>query len=167
MRVKTGLFDTLILDKQHAEAKVENLEKTRYVENIEFVICSEIMLIIINLVLLRIAELSGNIEDRNRYLKRINIDFWKEYKKQYDEIKCDVLYYLDLASKVSILGNKDIIELKAIQEKKWVEIESIVNNSQKALEEKIPIYYRLKDDGSIVGYIPQITAPEFANNYSN
>lgn len=140
-------------DKKEAEEKVKALQSSRYFEYLEMVMQAEALSFIASAISIKVAENLGNEEDVKIYAKRMNLDYWNKYVDQFNKIKHDVIKYLELEAKSSLINSKSIKALKDEQLKAFNNVEEAMLNLQRQPEINTVQYIKINDDGSLVKYL--------------
>lgn len=140
-------------DKKEAEEKVKALQSSRYFEYLEMVMQAEALSFIASAISIKVAENLGNEEDVKIYAKRMNLDYWNKYVDQFNKIKHDVIKYLELEAKSSLINSKSIEALKDEQLKAFNNVEEAMLNLQRQPEINTVQYVKINDDGSLVKYL--------------
>lgn len=129
-------------NKKEAEQKVQLLNEAHYFTNIKMALCADAIEFVSNLVLIKIAHYLGNNEDKSRYMRRINLNFWNHNVNYFNRIKHDVLKYLELQSRDTWLEQhkKDILRMMSEQTKQFNDVEEMAKHFQESFNCNTPLY---------------------------
>ena len=142
-------------DKKEAEAKIKALEDSHYFEYLEIVMQAEFLAFFAAAVSIKVANYLRNDEDVDIYLKRMNLDYWNDYVNQFNQIRHDVVKYLELQAKDSWIQKGTITKMKDEQISRFNEVEKSMQNLQKQLNPNKIQYIKVQEDGVWMKYIPK------------
>ena len=155
-KIKDLKIDSELTDEKEAQSKIQKLHDSGYFEYLDLAIQAEVLTYIAYAVLIKIAKNLGNEEDVEIYMANLNINFWDKYATQFDNVKHDVIKYLELQSESSWFKTKSITDMKNEQMKIFNNIEADMLKRQELLNKTFVQYIEVKDDGTIRKFIPKL-----------
>lgn len=140
-------------DKKEVEAKIAKLEDSKYFEYLEMVMQSEVMVYIASAITTKIAAYLGDTENMELYANKMSLDYWDNYKSQFQEIKHDVLKYIELQKGSSWFNSNEINLLLKKYEAKFNSKEESMLKLQEQFDCHTTQYVVIEEDGSVHKYI--------------
>lgn len=140
-------------DIEEAKSKITRLKDSHYLDYLQMVMLSEVLSYIANVVSLKMAKSMNATEDVKNFMKRLNLDYWKNYQNQFARLRYDVITYLELSAKDSWFESKKIQRLKEEQEAVFEKLEVSLIEIQNSLDQRIVQYLKIDKDGSIKKYM--------------
>ena len=140
-------------DIEEAKSKITRLKDSHYLDYLQMVMLSEVLSYIANVVSLKMAKSMNATEDVKNFMKRLNLDYWKNYQDQFARLRYDVITYLELSAKDSWFESKKIQRLKEEQEAVFEKLEVSLIEIQNSLDQQIVQYLKIDKDGSIKKYM--------------
>lgn len=153
LQIKPFNVNAQLTDKKEAEAKIKALRDSRYLEYLDMAMYAEVLTFIASVVSIKVAKYLGNDEDVDIYLKRMNLDYWNNYVNQFNQIRHDVVNYLERQAKASWVHGSAITEMKDKQINQFNKVEKSMQNLQKQLNPNIVQYIKVQEDGELKKYI--------------
>ena len=140
-------------DKKEAEQKIQTLQESHYFDYLDMSMQAEVLTFIASVISIKVAESLDNKEDMKIYTYRINLDYWNNYVDQFNQIKHDVIKYLELEAETSLLQGKSITKMKDEQLEKFNTIEESMLKLQRQFECRTKQYIQVQKDGGLKKYI--------------
>lgn len=140
-------------DKKEAEQKILALQESHYFDYLDMSMQAEVLTFIASVISIKVAESLDNKEDMKIYTYRINLDYWNNYVDQFNQIKHDVIKYLELEAETSLLQGKSITKMKDEQLEKFNTIEESMLKLQRQFECRTKQYIQVQKDGGLKKYI--------------
>lgn len=140
-------------DKKEAEQKILALQESHYFDYLDMSMQAEVLTFIASVISIKVAESLGNKEDMKIYTDRIHLDYWNNYVDQFNQIKHDVIKYLELESETSWVQGKSITKMKDEQLEKFNTIEESMLKLQRQFECRTKQYIQVQKDGGLKKYI--------------
>lgn len=139
-------------DKKEAEQKIQTLQESHYFDYLDMSMQAEVLTFIASVISIKVAMSLGNTEDMKIYAD-MNLDFWNNYVDQFNQIKHDVIKYLELEAESSWLQGKSITKMKNEQLKKFNNYEESMLKLQREFECRTKQYIQVQKDGGLKKYI--------------
>jgi len=140
-------------DKGEAEQKIKALQKSNYFYYLDMAMQAESLYFIASAISLKIALCLRNEEDAKRYLGRMNIEYWYNYVDQFNEIKHDVIKYIELEAEESVSDKETLLAMKDEQLNIFNAFEESMMKLQKQFDCRTVQYLKLEEDGTMKKYI--------------
>lgn len=140
-------------DKKEAERKIQALNDSHYFENLEMAMQAEVLTFIASSISMKVARYLGNEEDITIYANRMTLDYWSNYIDQFNQIKHDVIKYIELEAEASWTQSKSILEMKEKQLKHFNSVETSMLKLQEQFECHSTQYLISQEDGSLKKYL--------------
>lgn len=140
-------------DKKEAEQKIQALQESHYFDYLDMSMQAEALTFIAAAISIKVAMSLGNTEDMKIYADRMNLDYWNNYVDQFNQIKHDVIKYLELETETSLLQEKSITKMKDEQLEKFNTIEESMLKLQRQFECRTKQYIQVQKDGGLKKYI--------------
>lgn len=140
-------------DKKEAEQKILALQESHYFDYLDMSMQAEALTFIAAAISIKVAMSLGNTEDMKIYADRMNLDYWNNYVDQFNQIKHDVIKYLELEAETSLLQGKSITKMKDEQLEKFNTIEESMLKLQRQFECRTKQYIQVQKDGGLKKYI--------------
>jgi hypothetical protein len=140
-------------DKKEAEQKIQTLQESHYFDYLDMSMQAEALTFIAAAISIKVAMSLGNTEDMKIYADRMNLDFWNNYVDQFNQIKHDVIKYLELEAESSWLQGKSITKMKDEQLEKFNTIEESMLKLQRQFDCRTKQYIQVQKDGGLKKHI--------------
>ena len=140
-------------DKKEAEQKIQALQESHYFDYLDMSMQAEALTFIAAAISIKVAMSLGNTEDMKIYADRMNLDYWNNYVDQFNQIKHDVIKYLELEAETSWVQGKSITKMKDEQLEKFNTIEESMLKLQRQFECRTKQYIQVQKDGGLKKYI--------------
>ncbi len=138
-------------DKKEAEGMIDNLEKSNYFHYLEMAMQAECLYFMANVILMQITKC--NKDDQKRYSGRINLDFWNTYSPQFKKIRHEVIRYLELEAKASLVQGESIMLMKKNQQNLFDKFEKDMLNLESQFNIDTQIFIQVQESGELKQYL--------------
>lgn len=142
-----------LTDFKEAECKVMNLEKSKFFAYFNIVMDAELLNYMATIILLKIAQSLNMTEDINNFSDRLKLSSWNYYLSKFNEVKHDVLTYLEYEAEHSFLSKNKINKLKHECETMFQQTERHINNTYSVVSQPMTNYLYIDVNGKIRKYV--------------
>lgn len=139
-------------NKKEAEKKIRLLQESRYFDNLNMVMQTEVLFFSILAIVVKVVKFLGSEDDVKTYSAAMVLDYWNEYVEQFNKIKHDVIKYLELEAENSWINKEAIKEMKKEQFERFCSVKKSMLKLQKQFEYRTVLYFK-QEKGELKKYI--------------
>lgn len=149
-----------LTDFKEAESKIMKLEESKFFAYFNIVMGAELLNYMATIILLKIAQNLNKTEDANNFSDRVKLSSWNYYLSKFNEVKHDVLTYLEYQAESSFFDESKINELKDEYETKFQQTEKLINKTYALISQLTTYYIYIEGNDIIKKYEKNVTVLE-------